>query len=281
MKQTKPWVAIPVVSTLVGTACGSRAPHTSVSGAAVPGAASSPGGGLSVPSGSAATGGKVTGGTTTGGTVGGTTSGGTTSGGTTSGGGSLPTGHGGGGHVAAPESVPGVTATTIYLGSYYNKNSGAGNSALGVQGLDEGDARKPQNVMIDWVNSHGGVAGRKLVPIYYGYDASGTGPPSDQQQQAACAKYTQDNEVFAFLAGGQGSGGVLDECAKKAGAIDFGREGTPSTYRKYPLRVDIDTLNGVRAGPSSDTGTKERRSAWSRGTIPAIGRRSTTGCSRP
>src|SRR5205823_14842544 len=135
--------------------------------------------------------------------------------------GSPPTGSGGVKHVAAPPSVPGVTDTTIYIASYYNKNQGAGNSALGVGGLNQGDARKPQNVMIDWVNSHGGVVGRKLKPIYYGFDGSGAGPPTDQQDAAACQHYTQDNKVFAILV----SSPVLDECAKKAGAVEFGQEG--------------------------------------------------------
>ena len=97
--------------------------------------------------------------------------------------------------------------------------------------------------MIDWVNSHGGVAGRKLSPIYYGFDASGTGPPSDQQDQAACAKYTQDNKVFAMIV----QGSIFDECAKREGAVDLNQDGTPSIYKKYPDRIDIESLNMVRA----------------------------------
>ena len=206
---------------VVGTACGPTVPHQSGTAGAV---AASPGAGLGVPSGTTSTtGGKkagsgaVTGagGSTTGGSMGGTT-GGVAGGG--SGGGSLPTGTGGGKHLAVAPSAPGVTDTTIYIASYYNKNQGQGNAAFGASGLDQGDARKPQNVMIDWVNSHGGVAGRKLSPIYYGFDASGTGPPSDQQDQAACAKYTQDNKVFAM---GGGKNDILKSCAQKAGAISI------------------------------------------------------------
>jgi len=231
---------------VVGTACGPTVPHQSGTAGAV---AASPGAGLGVPSGTTSTtGGKkagsgaVTGagGSTTGGSMGGTT-GGVAGGG--SGGGSLPTGTGGGKHLAVAPSAPGVTDTTIYIGSYYNKNQGQGNAAFGASGLDQGDARKPQNVMIDWVNSHGGVAGRKLSPIYYGFDASGTGPPSDQQDQAACAKYTQDNKVFAMIV----QGSIFDECAKREGAVDLNQDGTPSIYKKYPDRIDIESLNMVRA----------------------------------
>jgi hypothetical protein len=141
-----------------------------------------------------------------------------------------------------------VTRTTIYFGGYYNKNQGAGNAAFGASGLDQGDARKPMNVMIHWVNTHGGVAGRKVVPIYYGFDASGAGPPTDQQDQAACAKWTQDNKVFAI----DSSGPIIDECAKKEGAIEFGGGGggnsaaVPETYRQYPTRIDIDFVQMVR-----------------------------------
>jgi hypothetical protein len=246
---------------VVGTACGSNVPHDNASGAPAAGTGTT-GGGLSAPTGK--TGGTTggTGGTSIGGNVatstGGSSTGGSSTGGSSTGGssvGKLPTGHGGGGHLAAPPSVPGVTPTTIYIGSYYNKNSGSGNGALGLGSLDEGDARKPQNVMIDWVNSHGGVAGRRLAPIYYGFDASGTGPPIDQQEQAACAKYTQDNEVFAILIGGDP---VMDECAKKAGAVDLGQEGTPTAYQKYPHRIDIDTINKVRAAKVTINGLAQR-----------------------
>ena len=161
-----------------------------------------------------------------GGTTGGVAGGG-------SGGGSLPTGTGGGKHLAVAPSAPGVTDTTIYIGSYYNKNQGQGNAAFGASGLDQGGARKPQNVMIDWVNSHGGVAGRKLSPIYYGFDASGTGPPSDQQDQAACAKYTQDNKVFAMIV----QGSIFDECAKREGAVDLNQDGTDELVLEASYRI--------------------------------------------
>ena len=250
MTRSRIALAVLAVAALVAASCGPTVQHPSStsegSGLAAPGSSGAPvAPGTTTSGGKTGPSGTIGGGTTGGGSTGGGTT--TTGGSGTTGGGSLPTGSGGGKHVAAPPSVPGVTDTTIYIASYYNKNQGAGNSALGVGGLNQGDARKPQNVMIDWVNSHGGVVGRKLKPIYYGFDASGTGPSSDQQDQAACAKYTQDNKVFAILDGGSGGSGIMDECALKAGAIDFGQYGIPSSYTKYPDRVDIDTLNQVRA----------------------------------
>jgi hypothetical protein len=140
--------------------------------------------------------------------------------------------------------APGITDTTIYIGSYYQTNQGAANAALGAGGLDQGDARKPQNVVIDEINKAGGLAGRKIVPIYAEFDATSR-QSVDQQEQAACAKWTQDNKVFAILL----SSPVIDECAKQAGALELGYgAAVPETYRQYPQRIDIDSMEMVRMG---------------------------------
>lgn len=212
---------------LLGAACGSTVSQSAFRSAG----GNASGGGLSIGPGQTpgAGGGPVT--------TGGPGSTGAPTGGSTNG----PGGSGGPVPVAL---APGVTATTIYVGSYYTKNQGAANAALGVGGFDQGDAREPQNVMIDEINKQGGLLGRKIVPIYYGYDATST-QTADQQNQAACAKYTQDNKVFAILV----SGPIIDECAKKAGALELGfGEALPETYEKYPHRIDVDDMNLVRQG---------------------------------
>src|SRR5437660_6983546 len=160
-------IAVAAVSMLVATACGSTVPRTQ-SGA--PAAAAAGGGqGLGAPaagSGAAAGkvkgGGKVSGGTSGGGSLSG---GGTTGVGTTSGGTSGVTTTGGGSSGAQAARAPGITDTTIYIGTVYIKNQGAANAALGAGGLNQGDARKPYKVMIDMINSEGGVGGRKLAQV--------------------------------------------------------------------------------------------------------------------
>ena len=257
MNRIRAALAIVAVSSLLAAACGPTVQHPPTTNAGSGLAA--PGGGATVaPGTTTGSGGKTGGGTTGGGTTGGSTGGGfgTTGGSGPTGGESLPTGTGGGKHIAVPPSLPGVTDSTIYLGSYYNKNAGAGNAAIGAGGLNESDARKPQQVMINWVNTHGGVAGRKLSAIYYGFDGSGTGPPIDQQEQSACNKWTQDNKVFAILAGGSA---VVDECSKKEGAVEFGQYGTPTTYRAYPHRIDVDTINQVRSAKITINGLSSLR----------------------
>ena len=73
------------------------------------------------------------------------------------------------------------------------------------------------NAMIDETNKNGGLIGRKVAAVYHGYDATSQ-ETSDQQDQEACADWTQDHHVFVLPGGTQ----ILDECAKKAGTIDFG-----------------------------------------------------------
>lgn len=221
-----------VVLILFGAACGSTVTQSSFRGAGGTGS----NGGLSIGSGQTPGGlpgtGPGTGGTGSGGGPGGGPDGGTATGPSASGG-------------TVPVALaPGVTATTIYVGSYYTKNQAAANTALGAGGFDQGDAREPQNVMIKEINKAGGLLGRKIVPIYYGFDATST-QTADQQNQAACAKYTQDNKVFAILL----SGDIIDECAKKAGALELGGgEALPETYQQYPHRIDVDDMNLVRQG---------------------------------
>ena len=146
---------------------------------------------------------------------------------------------------SAPTNVPGVTASKIFIGEVYTKNQGAANSQIGAGGLNQGDARDPYNVMIDEINKSGGLDGLQIDPVYFGYDAT-SNQTSDQQDQAACAKFTQDNHVLLI----SDTGPIVNECAAKAGAVQFGTGGgaLPETYQKYPHRVDIDGINMVRMG---------------------------------
>jgi hypothetical protein len=237
-----------------------------------------------VPSGSVPSAGGGGGGGTPGTNGGGGTS--TTTGGGTTGGGTTGGGISGGGNTTV--AAPGVTATTVYIGTAYIKNQGAANATVGAGNLNEGDARKPYQVMIDLINKQGGLARRKLVQVPYGYDATST-QTVDQQFQAACAHWTQDNKVFAMFVQ---TSPIADECAKKAGAMEFAfGPSSPQTYQQFPDRIDIDGINSVReasvtaSGLSKqgyfDTGTKlgfvtwddpAYRQAVRQGYVPALKR---------
>ena len=153
------------------------------------------------------------------------------------------------GSAAGPQaSLPGLTATTLFFGAAYNINQGAANGSIGGGGAGGSDIRDAYNVMVNLINSQGGVAGRKLAPVYFGYDASSS-QTADQQGQAACSRWTQDHKVFVILAGQLP---IERECAKKAGAVEYwapaGSNSLPETFTQYPHYVEITGLNMVRLG---------------------------------
>ena len=233
---------------VLAAACGSTVPSpggaTAAGGSAAPGAAP---GGLSIPGtttgGTTVGGGSAAGGTSTGGSS--TVSGGTTTGDTTTTGGTTPANSTG--QAPKPAAAPGITATTISVGAIYTKNVAAANAAIGGSKRSNDDARDEYNAVIDDINRHGGIAGRKVVPVFAPLDATSS-TPMDQQRQAACATWTQDHTVFAILAGGDQ---ILEECARKAGAVELystvaGGGTVPETFRRYPHYVEIAGMNVVR-----------------------------------
>ena len=150
---------------------------------------------------------------------------------------------------------PGVTDDKIYLGIVYI-DAGSANQALAGQPI-ESDGRKAYDAMIEEVNKAGGLGGRQVVPIYHKYDADSSETIA-QQAQAACARFTQDNKVYAILASDNGAG-VIRECAEKAGAVNpiaYNAGSLPEDFRNYPHYVEITGMNLLRIGPVTVTGLK-------------------------
>jgi hypothetical protein len=197
--------------------------------------------------------------------------------------GGIPTTGAGGPVAGGPGSVPGVgggplgpgiTKDTIYVGGVYLKNGGSANEAVAGAGasLDPGDFRLAYNAIIEEVNKEGGIAGRKVAPIYAEFDVSSS-QTIDQQAQSACAKWTQDNKVFAIIAGVQGN--VVQECTEKAHAVNIvagAGSSLPDDFRRYPHYVEISGMNIVRMGSITvkglaaqnyfDTGTRLGLITW-------------------
>jgi len=63
-----------------------------------------------------------------------------------------------------------------------------------VEGLDPAEQRNQWNSYIDTVNKAGGVQGRKLVPVYSGYN-----PLNPDSFRATCLALTENTQVFAVL----------------------------------------------------------------------------------
>jgi hypothetical protein len=142
---------------------------------------------------------------------------------------------------------PGVSATTINIGLGYTVNGGAGNAAIGVKGVSTGDDKGENQAVIDDINAHGGVAGRKLVPVWHPYDSAST-DSADVQEQKACDDYTQDHKVFVAFDRGRDT---FNQCMQARGSFNIAGGGitdtAASTYQRFPYYVEISTLNLDRA----------------------------------
>lgn len=145
---------------------------------------------------------------------------------------------------------PGVSATTIDIGLVVTDNSKAASAALGASGagVGGGDAEAQYDIIINDINAHGGVLGRKLKALIYHYDATST-ESIDQQESAACAYWTQDNKVLAVAEGEGSQSDTLLSCLNKAGVIEVDEEFNSSdlsTFQRFPYFVEVGALDADR-----------------------------------
>jgi ABC-type branched-subunit amino acid transport system substrate-binding protein len=241
MPRTRRQLLPVLLSAALLTACGST---VQVRGSAVVGGGSQLGGanggqGL----GGSSLGPGTTGTTGTGGLAGGTPVGGSTgagSGGTT---GFGPTGSTSVLPGSSDSSGPGVTAKEVYVGIINDVSAGAVNKAAGVGSITSGDNQANTRAIIDDINKHGGVAGRKLVPVYADFDSTSTQTLSSQYE-AVCQTFTHDNpKVFAALEVGDDT---YRQCLAKAGVSILGAS-LPTMGRddfaRFPNMVELDYPN--------------------------------------
>lgn len=88
----------------------------------------------------------------------------------------------------------GVTGGTISLGILVQDFSGSA-SAFAIKDSVYGDQKAQAQATINFINNNGGIAGRKVVPVFHVNNAqNGT---FASQAQAACSTFTEDHHVFA------------------------------------------------------------------------------------
>lgn len=146
--------------------------------------------------------------------------------------GGLPSERSSRGVAARRTSGPGYTATEIRIGFSTSNDAG---KALGAFGLSVAVADQQQLVhtWLDKVNAEGGIAGRRVVPVFYDYKATGDLNTSDQ---AACETWTRDNRVFAatgIRVSSTGGGDVLTPCLAKAGVPWLAATGDQRKWQHY------------------------------------------------
>lgn len=136
--------------------------------------------------------------------------------------------------------APGVTADSISVGVPYDPGASAANQQQGAGGVTVGDEKADAQIVIDDVNAHGGVAGRKLVPVFYPASTSGT---PQAQLQAECTYFTQDHKVFAVFSDGPPS---YLQCLGDAGVVVVNDNLVASgaaTFHLFPFWVEVSAFN--------------------------------------
>jgi hypothetical protein len=95
---------------------------------------------------------------------------------------------------AALNATEGVTPTTIRVGIPYVNVDAAPLRAIGVN-LNFGNVPDAFNAVIDNINEHGGINGRKIVPYIVAVNPVGTAPAA-----TTCTQLTEDDSVFVVIA---------------------------------------------------------------------------------
>ena len=110
-----------------------------------------------------------------------------------------------------PPTGNGFTASTISIGlELLDPSSSQGARLIGASSTDTGDTRKYADAVVNHVNATGGIAGRKVTPVYHTTNVlTGT---FDSHAQAACSTFAEDNKVFAAVASMYQLSEVLGRC---------------------------------------------------------------------
>jgi ABC-type branched-subunit amino acid transport system substrate-binding protein len=86
--------------------------------------------------------------------------------------------------------TPGVTSSTIKVGITYADVSAIRN----IINVDPGDYQVAYTTLFDQINAHGGINGRKVVPVFAAVDPLGPAGAAN-----ACTRLTEDDQVFAVV----------------------------------------------------------------------------------
>jgi hypothetical protein len=100
----------------------------------------------------------------------------------------------GGAGASAGRLGQGITDKTIKIGIEVNKPINYG--AFGGKGTST-DQVPPTKAVVAYINAHGGIAGRQVVPVCHSIDVT-TGTFAEQAQ-TACTDLAEDNQVFLAL----------------------------------------------------------------------------------
>jgi hypothetical protein len=140
----------------------------------------------------------------------------------------------------------GVTPTTVTLGFTIADLGGVSKVGFAVPGFDPKAQEANDSVFVDYLNAHGGLLGRKVVPLYFRYD-----PTNEQSEEAACLSATQDHAIFAAIDSGGGLSFQAQLCFTQQNhtpLLAIGSFGTPTdVYQQALGNLFTIEASGVRA----------------------------------
>ncbi|HVV77198.1 MAG TPA: hypothetical protein VHC43_14300 [Mycobacteriales bacterium] len=97
------------------------------------------------------------------------------------------------------KTSPGVTAKTITLGIQTFEGFNKAGKSLGISaGLPTDETQANAQLVVNYLNKHGGIAGRKIVPVFHDTNIDSANS-FDADAQAACSSFTEDHHVFSVL----------------------------------------------------------------------------------
>lgn len=120
------------------------------------------------------------------------------------------------GAVSAGQAGPGFSADEIKIGiELLDENSSAAAGSIGAKTTDTGPTKRYAEAFIGYINANGGIAGRKVVPVFHTTNLLvGTW---DGQAQSACAAFAEDDTVFAVVSAFYELSDVLPRCLAAKG----------------------------------------------------------------
>ena len=153
-------------------------------------------------------------------------------------------------------TLKGITPTTISVGINW-ADTAATNAAVsgtGANGSKAGDMLAEQRAVAAWINSHGGIAGRKIVLVEHQQNIN---DDSATAAQKMCADWTQDHHVVAGLGAVAAIGAATGiECLTKAKTLsigasyDVGSKRSFDAYRPFyysPASVEMTAVGDAYA----------------------------------
>ncbi len=139
---------------------------------------------------------------------------------------------------SAPAAAGPVSTAPVEVGFVIFPDAAAFSAALGGSGNGVGDQKGQINTAVAWANAQGGLAGRKIVPVFFEVELTSSQPYSVTYQQI-CDSFTQDHKVVAavIIANADNS---LPACLGRKGVLTLASGHflhDPQDYRPLPYLV--------------------------------------------